>query len=404
VDLAELRQKGRTISGVFHCAGCRNLKLELKQHKGEVEDVGPTRAPADCSLYLHAPAGVRLQFMLFVGRERQKELIFEHTFSEASKRHGMRAMFQLAHFLDAETGLVLGCEILEFEAYLECWQGKNAEGPDPRLTEASSLKLVHNAHRGLQVEAAPLGGEAKAPSLVMKQHRNFKAEDHLKKEITQLKQRHTKRVEWRIPHCSQLLRQYPPGRALWSQPFSAAGVDDLQLILYPNGQTTSDLNSDGYCSFLVCAPAGTFLKGFLAINKDSRSLTADFPERGSCGKVSFCRFKNAIGPDDCVQCALEITEARSTSDFSKGFFQMKAHQDTPKSALEDTMQVGPLTQKSGKRASVLPVSPTRIRKSQLGSLPDPARSQLPMIPQKGGLAASRSDPSLGGVDFRATMA
>lgn len=89
--------------------------------------------------------------------------------------------------------------------------------------------------------------------------------------------------------------------------FSAAGVDNLQLLFYPCGYTGV---TDGFCSFFLYAPAGATLKYVLYAGSHRRDATHFFEDQGAFGRSNFCRFDSIVEQDtDSIFLALEIEEA-----------------------------------------------------------------------------------------------
>jgi hypothetical protein len=121
-----------------------------------------------------------------------------------------------------------------------------------------------------------------------------------------MKERYTKRVEWRLENASKLQKEYPPGRELLSPLFSMAGLHDLQFVVHPNS------SADGFCAMFVSAPPGTVIRGFLCMGDQKRSLKHEFDKREPIGRANMCLWQQAIDADDCVVIALEVEQARTT--------------------------------------------------------------------------------------------
>lgn len=81
-----------------------------------------------------------------------------------------------------------------------------------------------------------------------------------------LENRQVREVEWTISEYSSLLENCPKGQCIMSPTFSAAGIANMQLIFYPNGNKDA---SDGFCSISLRIPEGAQLSRVLYINHDA---------------------------------------------------------------------------------------------------------------------------------------
>jgi hypothetical protein len=335
INSSELEGKMRVsmFSDKFHCHGARNLKLELRIDKhvdGTVDSLG------DTSLYLWAPAGQRISFRLWVGEpvgarstehSKGKSTACDYNYLQEG-RYGAKAFFQLAHFMSDH--LMIGVEILEVENEVQYWDGEPGHVLDPRGPRkgANEVKLAD----GRVVDKAtaelinPTPTKLSAVCLS-----NLRLHETLSEQMHLIKSRYCKKSEWKITHAEELLSMYPPGRALCSKPFSAGGLEDLQFVIYPRGMG----GADGYCSLLISAPAGTFIKGFIHLGKQARSLEHTWGERGQYGRANFCRWDNAV-ENDTVVAALEIIECISSAAESGG---LRLTSQVPQSALQDVQEI-----------------------------------------------------------------
>lgn len=105
--------------------------------------------------------------------------------------------------------------------------------------------------------------------------------------------------------------------------FSAAGVDNLQLMFYPCGYAGA---TDGFCSLFLYASAGATLKYTLYAGSHRRDATHFFEDQGAFGRSNFARFDTVVDEDtDSIFLALDIEEA---------------HQDLVSKVAHPTVQAG----------------------------------------------------------------
>jgi hypothetical protein len=335
IRATELEDKTRVsmFSDKFHLHGARNLKLELRVDK---HADGTTDSLADTSLYLWSPAGQRINFRLWVGEpvgaraaEHSKGKSMSCDFKYLQEgRYGAKGFFQLAHFMSDH--LTVGVEVLEVENEVQYWDGEPGHVLDPRGPRKGANEVKLPDGRVVDKATAELINPTpqKLSAVCIS---NMRLQETLSEQMQLIKSRYCKRSEWKITHAEELLSMYPPGRALCSKPFCAAGLEDLQFVIYPRGMG----GADGYCSLLISAPAGTFIKGFIHMGKQARSLEHTWGERGQYGRANFCRWDNAV-ENDIVVAALEITECMSSTLESGG---LRLTSQVPQSALQDVQEI-----------------------------------------------------------------
>ncbi|CAK9111096.1 Hypothetical protein (Fragment) [Durusdinium trenchii] len=132
-------------------------------------------------------------------------------------------------------------------------------------------------------------------------HINNRLYDQVKEQVDSMRCRLVKTVEWKIDKASMLRPCFPPGEALCSTDFGAAGIEGLHLLFYPCGYT-------GYCSLFVSAPAGAMMKCVLYAGKERRDANHTFERPGAFGRTNFCQFETCV-EDDSILIRLDITEA-----------------------------------------------------------------------------------------------
>jgi hypothetical protein len=95
-----------------------------------------------------------------------------------------------------------------------------------------------------------------------------------------------------------------------STPFSAAGVDGLQLHLYPLGYRPK---GDEMCGFFLTCPRGVSLRCRVFIGDAFRTFEHTFETKEPYGRGSICRLLEKVGADDSVLCGIEFMEVRQES-------------------------------------------------------------------------------------------
>jgi len=144
-------------------------------------------------------------------------------------------------------------------------------------------------------------------AVVFRRHVNNRVFDQVKREVEIMRSRMVRRIEWRVEQAGLLRRCFPSGESLCSAPFSAAGIENMQLIFYPSGYGGC---TEGFCSLFLFGPAGTTLRASLWAGNQRRDVSHYFEEPGAFGRTNFCRFESAIdAEEDTVRIALEVEEA-----------------------------------------------------------------------------------------------
>jgi len=119
-----------------------------------------------------------------------------------------------------------------------------------------------------------------------------------------------KRVEWRVQHASLLQSSFPQGKEIRSPTFVAAGLESMQLVLYPSGYAGA---TEHFCSIFLFAPAGVRMNGFICAGKHKHKIHHTFEMAGAFGITNFGRFEKVVDADDTLTIALEIIEASQDS-------------------------------------------------------------------------------------------
>lgn len=118
-------------------------------------------------------------------------------------------------------------------------------------------------------------------------------------------------MEWRVSGVSRLLSACRIGEAVESPLFSAAGLDRLQLHLYPRGCERGGQEAQP-CALFVSGPPRTMLRGTLFVGSHPRHFEHRFVRRGDMGgRNKFCSLEHQVDCDDSVVIALELGEAET---------------------------------------------------------------------------------------------
>jgi hypothetical protein len=224
---------------------------------------------------------------------------------------------------------MVGVELLEVEHELEFWDGTPGGPLDPRGSQKPDAVLDDG--RVVDGETADLVAPKMATKVTAVALCNMRVEEIIRKQLNLLSTRYCKKSEWKITRADELLNMYPPGRAMCSKSFSCGGLDSLQFVVYPRGMGSAD----GYCSLLISAPAGAYLKGNIYLGKQVRTIEHTWAERGQYGRANFCRWDSAV-ENDAVVVALEIHECTMSTPEGGGL-KMLSH--VPAAALVDVQEL-----------------------------------------------------------------
>mmetsp|Transcript_51537 Transcript_51537/g.122572 ORF Transcript_51537/g.122572 Transcript_51537/m.122572 type:complete len:735 (-) Transcript_51537:23-2227(-) len=273
----------------FDACGAFGLQLELQIFRKPPDPMlqDPNQVNGDCAVFLWACAGTQLAYRLSVGS--CSSLPLERKFNGRVPYGTGRLCFFKDH-VDPGTGtLQVAVDVLECVREFE------------KAFEAT----VHDA----QKNNGDLRGEKEQPAGFLRQQRhvNYRTLELVMREVERMKSRMVHHVEWRVKRASQLRQCFPKGDALCSPHFSAAGVERLQLLFYPQGYTGA---GEAYCSIFLQAPAGCILKCTLKAGKEKRDVSHSFDSTEAYGRTNFCRFDTCIDEaDDTVLIRLDIEDA-----------------------------------------------------------------------------------------------
>ncbi|CAK9033236.1 unnamed protein product [Durusdinium trenchii] len=288
-------------SPLFDAGGCHGLQLELQVFRSMDPPVEGQEA-GDCAACLWATKGSNLVFKLGVGSRWQ---LLEKRFNGRVPYGTTRLCFFVDQINREDDTLSVSCEILEVLRELEApLQPAAPQPPDWRKALEEQGKEVPEVDPAIARvrEDPPLSLEGQ---LFYSMHINNRLYDQVKEQVDSMRCRLVKTVEWKIDKASMLRPCFPPGEALCSTDFGAAGIEGLHLLFYPCGYTGA---TDGYCSLFVSAPAGAMMKCVLYAGKERRDANHTFERPGAFGRTNFCQFETCV-EDDSILIRLDITEA-----------------------------------------------------------------------------------------------
>lgn len=125
-----------------------------------------------------------------------------------------------------------------------------------------------------------------------------------------LKSAGSSKVEWCIKNMQNKLAHYRKDVALYSDEFSAGGVDKLRLKFYPAGKREAD---PGWCSLYLEAPKGSELRCRLSVGRKSMSFDRleKFGEDSIWGFLTLCKLRDELEQDgDTIRVGLEVLETK----------------------------------------------------------------------------------------------
>mmetsp|Transcript_10571 Transcript_10571/g.20384 ORF Transcript_10571/g.20384 Transcript_10571/m.20384 type:complete len:756 (-) Transcript_10571:31-2298(-) len=267
----------------FNAAGAHGLQLEIQLFR-PADPPFEEEAAGDCAAFLWACKGTSLVYKLYIGK---KVAVMEKVFNGRVPYGTNRLCFLKDQINREDDTLLVSVEILESVREIE-----SPVEPPPLPDDPDEA----------EVAVRPLEG-----AVVYHRHVNNRVYDQVKREVEIMRSRMVRRIEWRVEQAGLLRRCFPLGESLCSAPFSAAGIENMQLIFYPSGYGNC---TEGFCSLFLFGPAGTTLRATLWAGSQRRDVSHYFEEPGAFGRTNFCRFDSAIDvEEDTVRIALEVEEA-----------------------------------------------------------------------------------------------
>lgn len=279
----------------FDAAGCQGLQLELQLFRVTDVDLEGKKDLGNLAAFLWACKGITLVYKLYIGT---KSMVMEKTFN-GRVPYGTPRLAWLHEQINREDDtLRIGVEIMEVIREVE-HPIKPPPPPPKPISDDQTAVAAYNA----AIAAAKLAVEG---SLFYKRHINNRLGDQVQKEVQLMRSRMVRKIEWRVQHASLLRNCFIKDEAICSPHFSAAGVENLQFVLYPSGHHTA---TEGFCSLYVYGPVGASIRAQLWMGKQVRSISHSFDESGAVGRSNFCNFGTIVEAGDDVPIKLEIEEA-----------------------------------------------------------------------------------------------
>lgn len=143
------------------------------------------------------------------------------------------------------------------------------------------------------------------------------AEKVAAREVALFRSSMVRRVEWRVSRISERLAAARSAanskgddealEPIVSPPFAAAGLEGLQLQLYPLGYRPRGEES---CGFFLTCPRGVYVKCKAFVGDAIRNFEHQYDDREPYGRGSFCRLSDKVESDDSVLCGIEFVEVR----------------------------------------------------------------------------------------------
>jgi len=116
------------------------------------------------------------------------------------------------------------------------------------------------------------------------------------------------KIEWTLQNMANKLAYYHKDVALYSEEFSASGVDKLRMKLYLHGKCEAD---DGWCSLYLEAPKGSELRCRLSVGKKGMSFDRleKFGEDSIWGFLTLCQIADEV-EGDTLRVGLQVLETK----------------------------------------------------------------------------------------------
>ncbi|KAF4660796.1 hypothetical protein FOZ61_003758 [Perkinsus olseni] len=252
----------------FSACGIRNMQLEFFPQGRETATLD-----GFCSVFFWCPEGTNIKYQLFVGNHYRAP--DEDTY-DSRMGHGHSNFCLLDAEIDqAADSVTVGVDIIDVSRVYEMGRGE--------------IKASRRVHR------------LSLNSLV-------------RHEVLVVENRDVSLVEWKISKISRRLAAAPRGASLYSPIFTAAGIHDMLLEFYPNGNANT--KKDGYCSLYLRCPEGTQIVVTLIVGSYRKGpIMAKFDGSAGKGLPEFCELAEQINKDeDSIVVGLELKNAAPGTD------------------------------------------------------------------------------------------
>lgn len=237
----------------FSAGGLRRLQLEFFPRGRETATLD-----GFCSLFFWCPEGTHVKYQLFVGSHKRAP---DEDSYESRMGHGHSNLCHLASEIDpSDDSVTIGVDILDVQKSIDFGSGLRVVRPPLNQLIVRYTAAVEN--------------------------------------------RHISRVEWKIPYIARKIQTLPVGASLYSPVFSVAGIRDMLIEFYPNGNANT--TKEGFCSMYLRCPEGTQIFVTLIVGEVRKGpISAKFEGHAGKGLPEFCALHNQV-VDDSVTVALEI--------------------------------------------------------------------------------------------------
>eukprot|EP00929_Paragymnodinium_shiwhaense_P101502 TRINITY_DN64647_c0_g1_i1.p1 TRINITY_DN64647_c0_g1~~TRINITY_DN64647_c0_g1_i1.p1 ORF type:complete len:923 (-),score=208.45 TRINITY_DN64647_c0_g1_i1:245-2944(-) len=198
---------------------------------------------------------------------------------------------------------------------------REASLPEEMLVRVDIIDVVAAVSTGIASSKDSAGSAAPSPSILSGQLRLADVEKAAAREAAAIKAGLVKKVEWRITRIADRIAAAKRAAAkdafddealepLISPPFAAAGLEGLQMQLWPLGYRPKEGRGDDMCGFFLTCPRGVSVKCKAFVGDAFRTFEHHYDAREPYGRGSFCRLAEKAGNDDTVVCAIEFLEVQ----------------------------------------------------------------------------------------------
>lgn len=259
--------KGQCIwSPEFTAYGVKGMQLEFFPNGYDT-----LKLEGFCSLFFWCPIGTRIAYQLYVGKYSRSP---DEDYYDTRTGHGHTNFCPLAAEIDvANDCLTVGVEILDVQ------------------------------------KEVSFGGGLKVIRLPMSKI--------LAPYTSVIENKHLSRCEWHVGDITKRMKQFVNGSSIFSPVFSLAGIRDVQLEFYPNGNANT--TKEGYCALYLRCPIGTQAVVTLFIGTVRKGpINVKFDSQAGKGLTDFCELRPRIDTaTDKIVVALEmkpVTAAKHGED------------------------------------------------------------------------------------------
>eukprot|EP00397_Hematodinium_sp_SG-2012_P005473 GEMP01005493.1.p1 GENE.GEMP01005493.1~~GEMP01005493.1.p1 ORF type:complete len:756 (+),score=167.12 GEMP01005493.1:68-2269(+) len=257
----------------------QRIGMEVQRMASEAQQTTPIPVPGLLSIDFWFPVGMSMTFKITVGKtSRTVEHHFEGT-------PGERACCACQNFCNLDQvwdrrkdSIAITFDLLDLRA-TEVITTAKLEVPTEAALAVCNVDQAETMSRSLHVgsEAAIL--------------------EKLNKQLTAIKNRWVRQVEWEIRNISDMVGKTAAGDSIESPVIAASGIERMRLVFYPKG--VKDGGPTGQCGLFLACPQDARMKFALSVGKQRRVLEHVFlNHQGStgdlCGKAKFCTLEHQM--------------------------------------------------------------------------------------------------------------